>query len=241
MTAEQSFERYEKKYLLTQKQLDQIYPVLKNRLSMDHYGKHTICNIYFDTDDYKLIRESLEKPPYKEKLRLRCYGTPSSEKDTVFVEIKKKYDGIVYKRRISMTMGQAHKYLYYGIHPGFNCQVMKELEYFHSLYCLKPVVCLSYDRTAYFGNTDQQLRVTIDKGIRGRQYDMDLTRGSYGTLIMKQDLALIEVKMPGAMPVWMSRLFSEEGIFPITYSKYGAYYKQFILCQTIQKGGQTSA
>ena len=96
------FKRYEKKYMLTQKQHDALIPVLERRMKADHYGEHTISNIYFDTRDYELVRKSIEKPEYKEKLRLRAYGKVT-DNGVVYAELKKKFDGGVYKRRIPMT------------------------------------------------------------------------------------------------------------------------------------------
>ena len=95
------FKRYELKYLLTPAQRDAVLLGIAPYMQLDRYGHTTIRNIYFDTGDYRLIRRSIEKPAYKEKLRVRSYRLVGSD-DTVFVELKKKYDGVVYKRRIAL-------------------------------------------------------------------------------------------------------------------------------------------
>ena len=105
-----TFKRYEKKYLVTQQQYNALAKVFAARMVPDRFAESTISNIYYDTPDFRLIRRSLEKPAYKEKLRLRSYGVPNEETQ-VFPEIKKKARGIVYKRRVSMPYGDALRYL----------------------------------------------------------------------------------------------------------------------------------
>lgn len=238
--AQEIFKRYEKKYSLTQDQYHQLMGYLNQSMTMDHYGKHKICNVYYDTLDYELIRTSLEKPEYKEKVRLRSYGVPSGE-DTVFLELKKKFDGVVYKRRAAMTLGEANAYLRQQIRPKQDGQILHELDYTIRRYDLKPAVYLSYDRIAYYGNEDPELRVTFDTNIVGRSFALDLEQGSFGVNVLGQGRILMEVKIPGAMPVWMSRVFSNLDIFPITFSKYGAYYKRYILKQNEETGGRICA
>ena len=138
------FKRYEKKYMLTQKQHDALIPVLERQMNADHYGEHTISNIYFDTRDYELVRQSIEKPEYKEKLRLRAYGKVT-DNSVVYAEIKKKFDGVVYKRRIPMTLCQARKYLYYGIRWAEESQILKEIDYVLNRYDLKPAAFVAYE------------------------------------------------------------------------------------------------
>jgi SPX domain protein involved in polyphosphate accumulation len=150
--AGQIFERIEKKFMLSSEQLEKLQPVLDKYMSPDKFTDYTICNIYFDTDNFQLIRTSLEKPKYKEKLRLRSYGVPTEDQE-VFLELKKKYAGIVYKRRVSMKMSEARKYLYEDKTPenGMNFankQILKEIDYAKKLYGLKPKAFIGYDRVA---------------------------------------------------------------------------------------------
>ena len=234
------FKRYEKKYRLTRSQFHQLMFYFSRRMTMDQYGTHKICNIYYDTPDYELIRTSLEKPEYKEKIRLRSYGVPS-EGDTLFLELKKKYDGVVYKRRAAMTFWEAQEYLTEHIKPEEDSQILRELDYTILRYGLKPAVYLSYDRTAYYGNEDHELRVTFDSNIIGRSYALDLGMGSFGVDVLDQDQVLMEVKLPGAMPVWMCGVLSQLDIFPSSFSKYGNYYKNYLLEQKIETGGTICA
>ena len=234
--AQEVFKRYEKKYLLTLAQYQGLKWELVKRMSADCYGKHTISNIYFDTRDFELIRHSAEKPDYKEKVRLRAYGKPE-EGSTVYAELKKKYDGIVYKRRMPLIMTEARKYLYYGIYPNEDSQIFKEINYVMGLYDLKPMAFVAYDRTAFFGNENRELRVTFDRNIRCRSEELDLVKGDFGTCILNENQVLMEVKIPGAMPVWMSCMFSQLGIYPASFSKYGMYYKQILYKSQISEGG----
>ncbi len=223
--AQEVFKRYEKKYLMTLAQYEALLPRILNKVRMDQYGDYTISNIYFDTKDYELIRTSLEKPTYKEKLRLRSYGEVGKE-DKVFVEIKKKFDGVVYKRRVEMTLAQAEEYLYNNGNPKIDCQIMKELDWFTQRYPLEPAVFLAYDRKAYSGIDDEELRITFDTNIRYRETKLSLEKGGSGNLLLPPNLVLMEVKIPGVMPLWLSHLLSELEIYPNSFSKYGTYYKQ---------------
>lgn len=226
--AQEIFERYEKKYKISLEQYHALIGGMITKMQADLYGKHTICNIYFDTPDYRLIRNSLEKPVYKEKIRLRSYGIPADE-DQVYLELKKKYDGVVYKRRTEMTLREARKYLYYGMRPEQPGQILKEIDYACQRYQVHPMVYLAYERIAFYGKEDPELRITFDMDIRARDYNMELSRGSYGIPLLEKGQLLMEVKIPGAMPAWMSRLFSEFGVYPVSYSKYGTYYMEYIV------------
>ena len=234
------FKRYEKKYMLTQKQYDVLAPVLERQMNADHYGEHTISNIYFDTRDFELVRQSIEKPEYKEKLRLRAYGKVT-DTSVVYAELKKKFDGVVYKRRIPMALCQARKYLYYGIRRAGESQILKEIDYVLNRYELKPAAYVAYERVAYYGKDNEELRVTFDRNICCRCSGLELKNGVYGTMLLDKDQILMEVKIPGAMPLWMSRLFSDIGLFPVSYSKYGAYYKEHLYHSVFVEGGRSCA
>ena len=222
------FKRVEKKYLLTQKKYELLQKYISPYMEQDSYGLHTICNVYYDTDNYDLIRESLEKPDYKEKLRLRSYGTVG-RKDTVFVELKKKYKGVVYKRRISLTLEEAECYLNNNIKPKKESQISKEIDYFMKLYNPKTKAYIAYDRVAYFGKEDKDISINIDKNIIGRQYDLSLEKGDYGDYLLGRLECLMEIKVSGAMPLWLSSILSELKIYPVSFSKYGVMYKECIL------------
>lgn len=218
------FQRYEIKYLLSVWQYQSILPVIKEYMEPDMHGKSTIQSLYFDTEDSLLIRRSLEKPAYKEKLRLRSYGLVK-DKEAVFLEIKKKSDGIVYKRRISLTEEEAQAYIYsYNVHA--KTQIGKEIAYFKRLYCsLRPVILLIYDRMAFCENTSD-LRITFDSNIRYRRTDLSLTKGLYGTRLLDEKQILMEVKTGRAIPLWLSHLLCQNQIFKTSFSKYGEAYKR---------------
>lgn len=224
------FERREKKYHLTKDQFQRVYIALLEHMHADKYGKHTICSLYYDTDDYYLIRTSNEKPVYKEKFRLRSYGTPNDE-STVFLELKKKYDGVVYKRRASLNMYSVQKYLSSGNLNALNQepnQIMSEIDWFMNRYQLAPKVMVAYDRVALFGKEEPEFRVTFDFDIRWRDYDLDLRYGDYGNLLIDANECMMEVKALGAIPVWLTEILSRERLYSTSFSKYGIIYKQFI-------------
>ena len=234
------FKRYEKKYLLSEQQYATLHKELESRMTADQYGRHTICNLYFDTDSFELIRASLDKPVYKEKLRLRSYGVPSQD-DTVFIELKKKYKGVVYKRRVPITLREASDYLLQGTEPEKTCQILHEIGWFMKLYQPSPKAFIAYDRVALSGNENSSLRVTFDRNIRFRESLLDLSRGDWGNLILDSKIVLMEIKNPGAMPVWMSDLLTELAIFPTSFSKYGACYKDHLIQHLVTNGGTICA
>ena len=219
------FCRVEKKYLLNDDQYHNLRMRMKPYMTADDYGVHTICNIYYDTKDYELIRKSLEKPVYKEKFRLRSYGVPSPE-SKVFLEIKKKYKGVVFKRRTSLSFRDTKAYLEQGIRPVQETQIMKEIQYFLEKYQPKPKLYLAYDRVAYYGTQDPEIRMTFDARIRSREYDLSLELGDYGELLMPDDMHLLEIKVNAAMPIWLAHTLSEFKIYPVSFSKYGNIYKK---------------
>ncbi len=218
------FKRYEKKYLLTSQQRSAISKVLAPRMARDRFAESTIGNIYYDTPDCRLVRRSLDHPEYKEKLRLRTYKTPDAD-TPAFVEIKKKYDHIVYKRRVEMGYKDALEYLD-GAPAPEDTQIAREIEWFRKSYeGLRPAMCIFYDRLAVFDPAQPALRITFDTGIRWRVDALDLSMGTYGEQLLPPGESLMEIKIPGAVPVWLAHALSEAGIFPIHYSKYGLAYK----------------
>lgn len=222
------FQRVEKKYLMTAETYQLFQKEIEAYMQADQYGLHTICNIYFDTISDELIRNSIEKPVYKEKLRLRSYGIPNYNSQ-VFLEIKRKYKGIVYKRRVAMTLKEASYYLEHGIRPKNDSQILKEIDYFIKFYKPIPKLYLAYDRVAFFGKEDNNIRMTIDANIRSRKDDLALEQGDRGELLLEQDMYLLEIKVPNAYPIWLAEILSKLEIYPISFSKYGNIYKQNLL------------
>lgn len=219
-----TFERRELKYRITDAQRAALEAAFGARMVPDKYGESTICNIYYDTADYRLIRASLEKPAYKEKLRLRSYGVAEPDGE-VFLELKKKYKGIVYKRRISLNYDDAQEILENGERLPENSQIAKEINYFLDFYGdIFPAVYLCYDRTAYFGADDSDLRITFDRSIRWRTEDIDLKVEPYGEQILDRGYSLMEIKAAGSMPLWLAELLAQGGIKQTSFSKYGMAY-----------------
>ncbi|QOV18158.1 polyphosphate polymerase domain-containing protein [Blautia liquoris] len=225
------FKRTEKKYLLTREQYSVIHEVLSKRMEPDMYAEYSICNIYYDTRDFSLIRTSIEKPIYKEKIRLRSYGVPG-DYDKVFLEIKKKSQGIVGKRRIILSLQEAEQYLNKGIYPdSLDCQILHEIDFAKDRYQVVPAAYISYDREALSGLEDKNLRITFDQNILCRKEDLHLNSKRYGVPILEENQILMEIKIPGSMPIWLARLLSELKIFPTSFSKYGTYYQQHLLSE----------
>lgn len=242
MAAQMTFQRYELKYLLTRRQKEQVIEAAAARMVPDPYGRSTIRNIYFDTDTYRLIRRSIEGTAYKEKLRIRSYR-PARADDTVFIELKKKYDSVVYKRRLAIPLEAAMAGLtgprpLAGPAPADGAepvsarrsrQITNEINYFKAYYqTLRPRVFLSYDREAFYDPDDHNIRLTFDENIRARQSDLTLSAGSGGQPLLEPDQILMEIKIAGGMPLWITHLLAAMKLYKTSYSKYGTVYQRCI-------------
>ena len=242
------FNRFENKYLIDADTFYELTGALHSRMVPDVHnpvcpdkkdGKHeyayyTISNIYYDTEDDYLIRQSLSHPLYKEKLRLRSYGVPGLN-DIVFLELKKKFQGIVNKRRTKIPLCTAYTFLngeHYGTlpepQPCMNLQVLKEIGVFLKRYALVPKVYIAYDRLAFFDKNSGDLRISFDKNIRTRRHGLQLEKGDFGDSLILENQRLMEIKSAGAMPLWLSALLSELGVFKKSFSKYGTEYTNYL-------------
>ena len=222
------FKRFELKYMVTPVQKQRILEAMAPYMALDKYGRTTIRNIYFDTDTYQLVRRSIEKPLYKEKLRIRSYRQVRAE-SPVFVELKKKYKGVVYKRRISMAEGDAMRWIC-GMASAPEGQIGAEIEYFRKFYPgLHPSVFLSYEREAYFCRDGGDFRVTFDDNILFRQEDLSLESPVWGTPLLKEEQILMEIKTGGGVPLWMTQILTREKIFKTSFSKYGMAYQTMLM------------
>ncbi|MFC0211409.1 polyphosphate polymerase domain-containing protein [Paenibacillus chartarius] len=233
------FNRYENKYMLDEQSFRTIHDKLLQYMELDEYNrKHTfysISNIYFDTNDHALIRKSLMKPKYKEKLRLRAYGVPEPGAK-VYLELKKKVYGIVNKRRTALRTEEAYDFVRTGhkpeLAPYMNGQVLNEIEYFLQRYDLAPKVYLAYDRIAMFSKESRDLRITFDCNIRSRRTDLRLESGDHGEPLMEDGFWLMEVKAEKTIPVWLAHMLSEHRMFRTSFSKYG---NEFMKMRTMQQ------
>ncbi len=222
------FQRYEYKYLITREQKEHIVRQAAEYMSHDRYGKSTVRNIYFDTDDYRLIRHSIEKPIYKEKLRIRSYCRVDDTGE-VFVELKKKYDDVVYKRRLSMPECDALKWIARSIPSPKQSQIASEIEYFVNFYKpLSPKMFISYEREAFYAKDGSGFRMTFDESILCRRDDLSLESDAYGADILPDGKVLMELKCIGGIPIWMTRLLTELKIYKTPFSKYGIAYTTLI-------------
>lgn len=222
------FKRYELKYMLTLEQKEHILQAMAPYMQLDKYGRTTIRNIYFDTENYRLIRRSIEKPVYKEKLRIRSYSKATSD-STVFVELKKKYDGVVYKRRLALSERDAMDWICGKRECPVETQISHEIDYFIGFYGrLIPAVYLTYEREAYYDKSGSDFRVTFDDNVLCRQTDIDLRSDPYGSPILTQNYVLMELKCSGGIPLWMTKALSSKQIYKTSFSKYGTAYGMLI-------------
>lgn len=232
-----SFKRYEKKFLLNKEQYDKLIPRLIEYMNPDEHCKggrtYSIYNIYYDTNDNQVIRHSISKPYYKEKLRLRSYYIPKNNDDTVFLELKKKINGIVNKRRVVLTLEEANKFLELGERPAtkdyMSEQVINEIEYYLAKNKVFPTVYISYNRKAFFAKDNREFRLTFDSKIMTRRNSLYLENGNFGEELLEKDQYLMEVKILGAIPLWLVNILSDLEIYNTHFSKYGNEYMRYCI------------
>ncbi|OJG98252.1 hypothetical protein RV18_GL003569 [Enterococcus termitis] len=227
-----SFQRKEKKYALSNETYHKLREKLFPHMQEDEYGLHTIMSVYFDTHDYEMIRHSIAKPAYKEKFRIRSYGIPT-ESSNVFLEIKKKVQGVVYKRRIALSYQSAKKYLQhphsFKLVSAKDQQIKQEIDWLFARKRLEPKVMIAYDRRALFAAEDEEFRVTFDFNIRYREerfYQENLS--DYGEKVAPEIDVLMEVKALGAYPLWFSEILADLDIYPSSFSKYAQAYQRYL-------------
>ena len=237
---EESFARVETKYLLTAGQAAALEEgLLRQGFRRADFGSPRIQSLYYDTAEYSLIRASLERPGYKEKLRLRAYGEPGTVA-RAYPEIKKKYRGVVYKRRTEMPVGEAMACLASGVLPEEAGQVGREIGWMLQRYSLRPASLISYDRDAWFSDREPDVRVTFDRNLRFRNWELNLNSCSPGILLLPQEQRLLEIKTGRFLPLWLTGLLRDVNACRTHFSKYGIAYQRYIKPETEKQEGDVS-
>ena len=217
MAYQMTFKRYELKYLLTRQEKQNVLKSMAEHMKLDDYGRTVIRNIYFDTENFRLIRRSLEKPVYKEKLRIRSYK-PVQITDPVFVEIKKKYKSVVYKRRLLLPEKTVMESFRTGEPLPVCSQIGDEIQYFREYYKnLQPSVFLSYEREAFHSLDGSDFRVTFDENILYRRNDISLGSEIYGHPLLGKQQTLMEIKTSGGIPLWMSETLTKHHLYKTSF------------------------
>lgn len=216
------FRRVEKKYLLTRDDYESLMDRIWFFITEDTYFKSNISNIYYDSCDNELIINSIDKPIFKEKVRVRSYATPKKDKDIVFLEVKRKFKGVVGKRRVKLTSKEFYDFIEKRKYK--DSQIFRELHYIFDFYKLQPKMFVGYDRLSYKGKDDENLRITFDSNLRSREDDLRLELGDHGEKYFDEDMYIMEIKTLGAMPWWLVEALSELKIYPISFSKIGNIY-----------------
>ena len=225
---EECFARVETKYLLTLSQAAAMeMGLMRLGFRKADFGSPRVQSLYYDTEDHALIRASLERPAYKEKLRLRAYGEPGALTQS-FVEIKKKYSGVVYKRRTTMPLKEAMSALYWGRIPEKAGQVGREVQWMLQRYLLRPAAVISYERDAWSCPELPGVRITFDRRLTFRDWELDLNSKEPGISLLPADQRLMEIKTNGVYPLWLTRLLRDTGARRTHFSKYGLAYRQYI-------------
>ena len=225
-----TFKRYEYKYLVTRKQADAVTAILLEYMVPDKYGTYWVQNLYYDTENWAVICKSMDKPLYKEKLRMRCYGIPE-ESSNVFLELKKKYAGEVNKRRVALPISTLLQPIR-DVIEGEDSQIARELAFYMKVNPVEEKMFIAFLRTAYSGIEDDKLRVTFDKNIRYRLDKLDFYHPEEGQEVLDEEYQVMEIKTRNGIPLWLSRLLSENSIYKSSYSKYGTCFTNL----SVQKG-----
>lgn len=223
------FKRIEKKYILDIQKYNKLMNELEGKLDDNEFPNSTILNLYFDTDNYDLAIRSIQKPVFKEKIRLRSYNVPN-EDSVLFLELKRKYKETIGKRRIGISKKQYEQYLKTGRMEDIdNKQIYDEIDYSIKMYNVSPKILIAYDRKAYYLKENHNIRITFDFNLRSRTEDLDLSLGDAGKKFFKKNLCILEIKSCDAMPIWLVKVLNNLCIYPTSFSKYGEIYKKMIL------------
>ena len=221
------FKRYERKYLVTEAQNAKLQKAISQHMIADQYGEYLVQNLYYDTENWDVIRASVEKPAYKEKMRLRCYGEAAYDSD-LYLELKKKFNGIVFKRRIAITSQSLENSSVHAVITKIPSQISKEVDYYLKSNGVAVKIYIAYRRAAFSGIEDEGLRITFDTDICFRLYNLSFSNPDTGQRVLPQGKILMEIKTLDSIPLWMAGILSENGIYPISFSKFGTCYTDYI-------------
>ena len=217
------FQRIEQKYLLTKQQYLNLQNIINKYFEKDNYYQSKIYNLYFDNNNNDIIINSLEKPIYKSKIRLRSYKEIKKDSE-VFLEIKKKYNGIVYKRRLSLTYQEWNNYYTKNIFPNHDTQIMKEIDYEIKSFNLKPTIFVAYDRLSYYCKDDKNFRITFDTNLRSRSTNLKLKDSKENKDYFNEEIYIMEAKTIYGLPLWFTNLLTKNNVYPCSFSKVGNIY-----------------
>lgn len=210
-------------------------PTLLEYMDLDPFclngNEYRIYSIYYDTVNHDIIRQNSSGPVYKEKMRLRSYYDRKDPEDKIFMEIKKKSEGVGNKRRIKLKIKEIEPFVNDGILPDLGDdylanQVAKELQYFFKINKVAPALYVQYDRLALFGKEDKNFRMTFDRNVHIRRSNFVFGESDEDEYLIDDDTYIMEIKILGAMPMWLATLLSENGLYSHGFSKYGVKYKK---------------
>lgn len=226
-----SFRRIESKYIVNSFQKEELTKELLKHMEYDKFcvGEKTykIQNIYYDTDDQAVISRSIEKPTYKQKLRLRKYDSGE-----LFLEIKKKSEGVVGKRRISLTMEELKRWMEDAVPPVrtkyVDQHIIQEISYYLKCTRFKENVYISYERLGFFDKNDKEFRVTFDSDIHTKRNNFDFDTDDYEENLLPDGTYILEIKSVRNYPIWLVNKLNELKIYRHSFSKYGTEYKRFL-------------
>ena len=227
-----SFKRVEEKYLITEDEKNKLLKTIQKYMTLDPYcinqTPYKIQNIYYDTINNDLISNSINKPIYKQKIRVRKYDNDN----TYYLEIKKKSDGIVGKRRIALTLEEIDCFINIGIKPKrdsfIDNSVIGEIAYLLSHMKIEPKVYISYERLGYFDINNKEFRITFDNKIYSKRNDLSFDNDDYELDLLKSNLYIMEIKSVANFPLWLVKELSRLKIYPKSFSKYGEEYKIYL-------------
>ena len=208
--------------------------MLLEYMELDPYclngNEYRIYSIYYDTVNHDVIRQNSSKPVYKEKMRLRSYYDRKDPEDKIWMEIKKKSEKVGNKRRIKLKIKEVEPFVNEGILPQtkdyLSAQVAKELQYYFKMNKVAPALYVQYDRLALFGKEDKSFRMTFDRNVRTRRSNFQFGESDIDEPLLPDNTYIMEIKILGAMPLWLTALLSEHQLFSHGFSKYGVKYKQ---------------
>jgi len=218
--------RTETKYLVHVENFNAIRDAFSEYLEKDKYYFYKVHNIYFDNADNQIISHSIEAPEYKEKLRMRMYEHPGAVFQDAYIELKKKYLGVVYKRRKKLDLDAARQAIAQDVGCiDSECQVMREILFYMKKTACYPKIYLSYERYSYYATEDSGLRVTFDTNIVSRRENLKFASSKEDSVPLLKNHMILEIKTCNYYPLWLIKILNDYKIYPTSFSKYGKIFE----------------
>jgi len=233
------FQRYEIKYWLTEERYFDVRDEIQRYMELDPYchdrphHAYPIWSLYLDTFDFATFEERLDGLIFRQKYRLRTYGADKPFEDALtdplFVEIKKKQNKVILKDRSLIKVREALDLLDHASGNPFmqtlplaQKKTMERFVFFQNHLSLGPQIAVKYEREAYFGENDRNVRVTFDRNLCAKESRAlaEMYTETKNWFHHRNPQIIFEIKVYDAMPQWLVNILRRFQLRSEPISKY---------------------